>query len=153
MKNLIQITTLLIVTLFISSGVVLSKEIPVKIKPASKITTSNLDLQEGDLLQFVVLEDILINSKPYIEKGQIVTGTVTSLEENNYLAQPAKIYIENFKTTNVNNESVKLKGIVYKTGNNHQVLGEFIFFDLMRGGEVQIKPEKDEFTIYLKESL
>jgi hypothetical protein len=144
---------LTIMALALVQNIVLSKEIPVKIKPVCKITTCNLNLKEGDTLDFVVADDVFINSKLYIKKGQAVSGVATSLKDNNYLIIPAKIYIENFRTTNVENHRVKLKGIIYKSGNDHHVFGEIFVFDLLRGGEVQITPEKDEFTIYVEENL
>lgn len=139
--------------LIVFSGSLKAKEIAVKIKPACKITTSNLDLKEGDLLDFVISEDVYIKSSPYLKKDEKVTGLVTNLEDNNYLSQPAKIHIENFRTVDVKNSPVKLNGIIYKSGNDHHVLGEFVFFEYLRGGEVQINPEKDEFILYIEENL
>ena len=130
-----------------------ASEFPVKIKPVHKISTSNLDLKEGDSLEFVTSEAVLINSKPYINKGELVTATVTSLEDNGYLAQPAKLYLENFRTVSAKNTPIKLKGIIYKSGNDHRVFGEVFTFQFLRGGEVHITPEKDEFTIYVEENL
>lgn len=146
---------ILILTAFliIFNGFAAAKEVAVKIKPEYKITTSNLDLKEGDILDFTVCEDVFVKSAPYIKKGQKVTGMVTSIQDNDYLVTPAKIYIENFRTHDVNNSPVKLKGIVYKSGNDHHVICEFIILELFRGGEVQIKPQKDVFTIYAEENL
>lgn len=142
---------------------VISKEITVKIKPASKITTSDLLLKNGDDVEFIVSEDVFLNSKVYLKKDEKVDGIITELVNNNYILQPAELYIENFKTKNVNNVAVKLNGVIYKKGNEHQVFGEIlgiiplgigdILLSFVRGGEVQIKPEKDEFTIYLEEKL
>ena len=139
--------------LLLTTQSVLTKEIPIKIKPIQKITTSNLSLQEGDSLDFAICEDVLINSKLHLKKGAQVQGVITELEDNDYVLKPAKLYIENFRTTTASGMPVKLKGIVYKSGNEHQVFGEFLIFDLLRGGEVQIKPRKDEFTLYTEDNL
>lgn len=153
MKKLILFCFILLT----SQQMLWAKEFPVKIKPVQKITTSNVDLREGNSLDFVVSEDVLINSNIYLPKGQKVNGTVTSIEENNFLVQPAKLYAENFRTTSINNKQVKLKGLVYKSGNEHQFFGEFVLAQIVqmfiRGGEVQIKPKKDEFTLYVEENL
>lgn len=153
MKKLIVLFITAVCLSLITLGTAMAAETPVKIKPSSKITTSNTTLQEGDLLEFVVAEDVFSGSSLCLKKGQKVTGTVTSLDDNNYLSQPAHLYIENFKTVNSKNDPVKLKGIIYKSGNDHHIMGEFVFFEMLRGGEVQINPEKDEFTIYLEENL
>ena len=149
MKKIILFSALILT----SQQIIWAKEFPVKIKPLQKITTSNIDLKEGDSLDFIISEDVLINSKLYLKRGEKVQGIITGLEDNNYVVQPAKLYIENFKTTTENGMPLKLKGIIYKSGNDHQVFGEFIIFDLLRGGEVQIKPAKDEFTLYVEENL
>jgi len=145
------ILTLLLLSIAVPSA--WAKEVPVKIKPVQKITTSNFSLQEGDSLDFVISENVLINSKLQLKKGTQVQGIITELEDNDYIIKPAKLYIENFRTTTENGMPVKLKGIIYKSGNEHQVFGEFLIFDLLRGGEVQIKPEKDEFTLYAEDNL
>lgn len=144
---------LLIILCLMFSQSIFAKEIPVKIKPAFKITTSNLDLKEGDCLEFIISNDVFINSKISFKKGQKVYADVTSLEDNGFLVQPAKLYIENFRTINGQNHQVKLNGIIYKTGNDHHMFTEFFVFDVLRGGEVHIKPEKDEFTIYAEDNL
>lgn len=148
----IRILVVLILSVIISN-VVGAREIPVKIKPIHKITTSNLDLKEGDCLEFATSEDIYINSKTKIEKGQMVYADVTALEDNGFLVQPASLYIENFRTNDTHNNAIKLKGLIYKTGNDHHIFTDFFVFDVLRGGEVQIKPEKDEFTIYFEDNL
>jgi len=144
---------LTLICVFCSTQVAFSKEIPVKIKPMQKITTSNLLVKEGDSIDFVVSEDVLINSELRLKKGERVQGIITGLEDNDFVVKPAKLYIENFRTTTVSGKPIKLKGIIYKSGSEHRVFGEFLIFDLLRGGEVQIKPEKDEFTIYIEENL
>lgn len=130
-----------------------SREIPVAIKPVCKITTSNLNLQEGDSVNFTVINDIVKDSKIYIKKGEQVTGTIISIEDNDYLYKPATLYADYFTTKNADGSIVKLSGIIYKKGNDHWMITQFIPvpLTLLRGGEVQIKPKKDIFTLILKE--
>lgn len=146
MKNLI----LLIVFIFVAQSA-FAQEIPVRIKPLKKITTSNIDLKEGDEVDFVIVEDVLINSKTHIKAGEPVTGIITTIEENNILAKPAKLYIENIKTKNIDGQRVNLKGLVYKSGNDHNEIMEFLNPEIVRGGEVQILPKKDEFIVYISQ--
>lgn len=144
--------SLLVFFLFLNQSVI-AKDIPVKIIPANKITTSTANIQEGDSVNFLTADDIFINSSVYIKKGTPVKGTITSIEDNDYLYVPATLYAENFVTKNVDGKLVKLSGIVYKAGNNHWELTQFIPipFVYLRGGEVQIKPKKDTFILLLKE--
>lgn len=136
---------------FSSSAV--AKEIPVKIKPVCKITTANVNLNEGDSVDFTVAENVFVNQKLTIHKGQKVSGIITSLTDNGYMVQPAKLYIENFKTQNAEGKPIKLSGFIYKSGNKHEEIMEFFNPEFIRGGEVQIKPENDEFTIYVEDNL
>lgn len=145
---------LLVIILFIGK-ISFAKEMPVHIKPVSKITTSNVNLQEGDSANFVIKDDVLINSKLYLKKNTPVSGIITSLEENDYQYKPATLYIDNFVAKDVNNKTVKLKGIIYKKGNDHWMITQFIPLPLtiLRGGEVQIKPKKDVFTLILEDNI
>lgn len=128
----------------------LAKEIPVNIVPVSKITTCNENIQEGDFIDFFVAENVNVKSKIFIPKGQKVRGTLTTLEDNDILLKPASIYIEDFKTTDINGKEVNLNGIVYKKGNDHSLFKEIILIDFIRGGEVFLTPEKDKFTLFLE---
>lgn len=130
-----------------------SAEIPLKIKPVSNITTSNLRLQNGDCIEFTVAENVIIDKKIEFNQGQRVYATITSREENGFMNQIASLYIENFYTKDCSGKKNKLKGIVYKEGRSHDVINGFlpIVDILIRGGEVQIKPDKDSFTIYLEQ--
>lgn len=147
-----KITLLLIIFLNLSNFGY-AKELAVKIKPVVKITTSNVNLKEGDNVEFCTVEDVYLNSKTKISKGQKVVGIITSIDDNNYFVEPAKLYIENFKTFDSENRLVDLNGVIYKIGSDHHILTDFFLFDLLRGGEVQIKPNKDEFIIYTEGSL
>lgn len=146
----------LLLILSVIGQISIAKEIPVNIKPVSKITTSNVNLQEGDCVNFVITDDVFINSKLYLKKNEPVSGIITGLEENGYLYKPANIYIDNFATKNNGEKAVKLRGIVYKEGNNHWMITQFIPFPctVLRGGEVQIKPKnkKDVFTLILEDN-
>lgn len=144
---------LLLILLFIGQFAC-AKEIPVNIKPINKITTSNVNLQEGDSVNFVVTDDVFVGSKVCIKKNEPVSGIITSLEENDYLYKPAALYMDNFVAATVNGKTTKLKGIVYKKGCDHSMLTQFIPFPFywLRGGEVQIKPQKDTFTLILEDN-
>ena len=132
---------------------VLAAEIPVKLEPLSKITTSKGSLQEGDSITLSIAENVYSNSRLFIKKGELATGIITSLENNDFTAQPASIYAEQFRTKSVDGKMVKLKGIVYKSGRTHSFVTQYLEngFQLIRGGEAKIVPKKDSFTLFWDE--
>lgn len=119
-----------------------------------KITTSNVNLKEGDEINFALSKDIYVNSKLYARKDEKVTGLITSLEPNGFACKEASIYVENFKTKNVDGKEIKLDGIIYHKGRTHWMFTQFvpILPTFIRGGEVQITPE-DTFELIMKEQL
>lgn len=141
-----------IVLVFILGQVVFAKTIPVQIKPAVKVVTSGIKLQEGDSIPFVILNDVYLDSKLYLYSGEKVLGTITNLKPNNFLYEPAEIYIENFYTMDTTGKSVKLDGIIYKKGNDFAMITQFIPFPCfaIKGGKVRFNPKKDVFTLYLE---
>lgn len=143
---------MLIAIIFILGQSVFAKSIPVQIKPADKISTAGSKVQEGDVVDFVVLNDVYKNSKLYLYGGEKVLGTITSLKSNNFLYEPAEIYIENFSTIDTTGKSVKLDGIIYKKGNDFSMITQFIPFPCfaLKGGQARLRPNKDVFTLYLE---
>lgn len=140
----------LLISLIFMSQSVLAKEVAVKVSPAVKLTTSNMKIMQGDKTEFFVTEDVKISPAVYLKKGDKVSGVVTSREENGFLGQVATIYIENLYAVNSDGKRIKLKGVVYKRGTCHDVINGFLepFVVIIRGGEVQMEPNKDIFTVY-----
>lgn len=145
-----KILFLLIILIF--GKPIFAKTIPVQIKPAVKVVTSGIKLQEGDNIPFVIINDVYIDSKLYLYGGEKVLGTITNLKQNNFLYEPAEIYIENFHTIDTTGKSVKLDGIIYKKGNDFGMITQFIPFPCfaIKGGQARLKPKKDVFTLYLE---
>lgn len=145
-------TLLLSVLFFMVNSLVWAKDIPVQLEATSKISTANVNMQEGDNLNLVVVDDVYLDSKLYIAKGTAVVGVITSLVNNNFTCQEASIYAESFRVKTVDGKIVKLKGIVHKEGRNHSLVTQYlpIGYHLIRGGEAEILPQKDVFTLYLE---
>ncbi|MBR1942906.1 hypothetical protein IJ843_04145 [bacterium] len=133
---------------------VFAAETTIKITPAKVYSTCQKTPQEGDILEFVTVEDI-----GNIKKGTLVTGLLTERVENGFSGQVASLYVEQFK---VNGK--KINGILYQKGNPHEVY--FQYYDWLcalplkifnpegsyvRGGEAFLKPNKDIFTMYLED--
>lgn len=135
-----------------STQIAYSKDVLVQIRPVEKITTSNPNLKEGDSLNFVVDKDVYLNSKLYLKRGEQVVGIITSLEENGFTCKEASIYVENFRVKNTDGKEIKLNGIIYQKGRDHALFTQFLPLvpELIRGGEVQVDPEKDTFMLYLE---
>lgn len=141
-----------IAIIFVVGQSVFAKTIPVQIKPAEKISTAGSKVQEGDIVSFVIVNDVYQSSKLYIKSGEKVSGTITGLKPNNFLYEPAEIYIENFSTKDLTGKSVKLSGIIFRKGNDYGNITQFIPFPCfaIKGGQVRLKPKKDVFTLYLE---
>lgn len=135
--------------LFLTSCV-FAKDIPVKLVPVVKVSTSNLLLQEGDEVEFFIAEDVPLKRRKLL-RNQVVTGVITIIRDNNYYSEPAEVCIENLRLKS--DSRVSLSGVIYKKGNEHAKFGDFFKIPIVRGGEVQIKPEKDVFTVYIEENL
>ncbi len=136
------------------AGRVYAKEVEISVYSPVKITTSNLDLKEGDRIEFETVQDTYLNSKLYLKKDEKTLGVITSLEDNGFCCKEAAIYAENFRIKNVDGKTIKLNGIIYKKGRTHWMFTQFlpIIPELIRGGEVQIT-EKDRFNLYIEDNL
>lgn len=142
----------LLIVLLLFPSHVFAKDIIVKIYAPKKISTSNINLQDGDYVEFKILSDVVLNSNLYIKKDESVSGLVTDMHDNQFGSKEASVYIENFTVKNTVGKTINLDGFIYKKGNNHwmyiQVFPGLHLF--VRGGEVQIRP-KDTFDLYIKE--
>lgn len=134
--------------IFTIAGTAQAQTETIKVTPAETISTTRKNqLNEGDFVNFKVVEDY-----ETIKKDEIVTGVVTSIEENGFAGKEAQVLIENFKH---NNEP--LYGEIYLHGNVHKKLNEFVdssfsgFPIWMRGGEVIARPNEQTFLLYTRE--
>jgi hypothetical protein len=150
-KNLFKITSLILL-LISTNNFVTGQEYPIEIKPIYKITTSNSLIQEGDKVEFEILNDSKLGNLNLLQ-GQKVHATLICREENSFLGKPASLYFDNFYTLN-GTKKIKFKGILYRQGTAHDIASGFlteIFASFIRGGEAQIKPNKHKLTIFVEE--
>lgn len=136
------------VTLICLSNTAFAQNIQIKVTPETTITTAGKNsLNEGDYVNFKVIEDT-----PILKADDIVTGVVTSIEDNGFAGKEAQVVIENFRSG-----ELTIEGEIYLHGNSHKKLNEFVdtsfssFPILMRGGEVVAKPGKQYFLLYIKD--
>lgn len=145
----------LIALLFFAQQV-FANEVVVKVTPKIKYSTCKNIPQVGDFIDFVTTEDVA-----GIKKGTLVQGLLTEKEDNGFAGKVASYYIEQFKVNGKN-----LSGTIYQKGNPHQIYFDYfdwlfafpvklLFLDetlsYVRGGEAFLIPEKDVFTLYLKD--
>ncbi len=133
----------------------LDGEAPVRITPLKKITTSNPLLKEGDFVEFVVVSDVKITDNFQLNKGEKAVGMITKLVDNGFNGDVATVLIDQFEIKRESGEKYLFHGQIKKEGKNHDkaigaynyVLGPAAFW--IRGGEVQMKPKRDTYTIYM----
>lgn len=138
-----------ILTLIAFAQVTLAQETAIQITPEKEYKTSNNSIKEGDTLNFVLVNDV-----KNFKKGTTVTGLVTEVVNNGFGGKCATVYLEQFEL-----QGKKLNGIVYQKGNAHPIFfeyfsgvdGQSLGFSPFRGGEVFLRPNKDIFTLYLKD--
>lgn len=139
-KQLITICALLLTGLSC-----IAEEIPVTITPLEKISTADKNLHEGDTVEF---KDI--------KTGEIITGIIKELIPNGFAGEQAALLINNFK---YKNSSKKLNGEVFIKGGEHkkyQDMAEAGFapvIGIIRGGEVILKPNKSEITVFFSDYI
>ena len=128
-----------------SVNIVLAEKVMVKVTPAQTITTAKKNsLSEGDYVDFKTTE----TTKAF-KQGEIITGVVTSLEDNGFAVQEARAVIEHFRS-----KDKFLEGEIYLRGGQHKKLGEFVEHSLpecsiwLRGSEIIVKPGEQEFILY-----
>lgn len=126
----------LLLTLLSLSLPALAEKTLINITPVEKITTAKDEINEGDYVNFKVLNS-----------DKIVRGLVVKYEQNSWLGKEAILVIDQFRDME---SGESLEGTISIKGNQHNQAGElFTWFDLwIRGGEVTILPDKDVFSLW-----
>lgn len=133
--------------------------IKIKIKSKKLISTKNLD-GEGQIVDFVVAEDVIVNDKIIIPKESVIQARVETISPNMSRGIPADLVIGSFKYKKYN-----LDGEISKTGANRlywilpiAFAANTIFFGsgyilwAIRGGHAKFKPNQI-FEINLPEDI
>lgn len=134
------------------------EKIPIKLQISKAITTKNNEISEGQLIDFVVREDVKYNHKVVIPKGTKVTAVVQTYQSRGMNGIPGIIVLDNFKIPNVNNS--RLKSIYIKRGQDRSyivfpikwalTLIPFAGYstNLILGGHAQIKKKHNVIIYY-----
>ena len=120
----------------------------IKVSPLNYHTTRK-NLAEGDIIDFILIEDTKIENITY-KKGTTIKARIETLSQNGAYGVPADLVVGNFTLPNkkVLNGQIERQGAnralwVYPVG---YTLTCFFFIGLpiftIRGGHVKLKPEK-----------
>lgn len=135
------------------------KYLTVKISSVENISTANLE-QEGQILDFYVLNDVKNNETLIIPEKAKIRGRVENISPNDINGIPADLIVGSFNYHNGDKE-ISLDGQIVKTGANRVywvqplaytagcfLIGADILVSLIKGGHAKIN--KDEiFEIFL----
>ena len=130
--------------------------IPVKLSILNEIK-SEKDIQEGQILEFKVVENVIYHREKLVSKGSLATARVETIIDNGMNGIPASIILGDFKVGNL--KSSRLSTDYEKYGMDFSLLvfplkwaltplpptGSLTNF--IKGGHVRIK-ERDTITIF-----
>ena len=123
--------------------------IPIKLSILEEVSTKKF-LNEGELLNFKIIENVILNGETIVKKGEIIQGRIENIITSGMNGFPAEITIDNFKIPNI--DSSKLISTYTKTGFNRCY---FVFplkwaltpipfagsvTNFIKGGHARIKP-------------
>lgn len=123
--------------------------IKIKIKSKKLISTKNI-AEEGQIVDFIVAEDVIVNDKIIIPKNSVIQARVETISPNMSKGVPADLVIGSFKYKNYN-----LDGEISKTGANRlywvlptAFIMNTLFFGCgyvlwaIRGGHAKFRPNQ-----------
>jgi|GEM_PF-3603066 len=148
-------------------------DIEITVSSTSKISTEHVhfesfkskhtgsgDIDIGENVRFMIVNDVKKDGKVLIRKGTPVQAIIGSIVPSSNRGVPAEVMVERFITRDVNGNRVALAGEVRKRGINLYLLytilaiagapftfGASELFLYLHGGQAKIKPG-DEFTVY-----
>lgn len=145
-----------------------AEKIPVRLENTAMISTHKDEVELGDLVPFKVVNDVYLNNKIYIKKDTKVVGFVDFVQENGWAGSGAEIKFKKFVTKNVQNEVVTINYPITLDGNaerfaattNYATTQSPLYlsfmgtissaFMLVRGHELEIKPQKAVFSVFIE---
>ena len=128
-----------------------SDAVVVRLRPKTKISTHSR-LKDGDVVKFVVAQNIVYNGKIVLKKNSEVSAVVENISPNDRYGVPANLVISRFTTEALPKKT--LDGEINRQGKNHSVwvyplsyflmpfFGAGIGTTFIRGGNVSIPPDE-----------
>jgi len=149
-----------------------AEKIPVKITPIQIISTNHDEIEVGDWIKFVTVNDIFLNDKVYIKKDTDIVGIVDFVHQNGWGGDSAEICFKTFYTQDVNNKKIVISYPLDINGNlematntrdvasqgltslkyihsltNIPFIRDAAF--ILRGAEIFVEPDTRIFNIFL----
>lgn len=134
---------------------VYAEKIPVSIAPLQAISTNYDEIETGDYITFVIVNDVYTDGKLYLKKGTPVEAFVDFFHPNGWVGDSAEIKIKTFETTDsmgkkvIINYPLDLNGYTLKANDIKQYLS-WVFTSLIRGSEIYIEPDTKIFNIFIE---
>ncbi|MBA3715402.1 MAG: hypothetical protein H0W76_23595 [Pyrinomonadaceae bacterium] len=126
----------------------------------SVVTTEEISSKtatEGDLVNFKIEDDLVVNNQIVIAKGTLAKGTISAAEKSGRLGKGGKLGIKVESTTTVDNQKIKLRASQGKqgddkTGTTIALIALFgVFGFLKKGNNAKIK-EGTKIKVYTDEA-
>ena len=126
----------------------------------SVVTTEEISSKtatEGDLVNFKIDDDLVVNNQIVIAKGTLAKGTISAAEKSGRLGKGGKLGIKVDSTTTVDNQKIKLRASQGKqgddkTGTTIALIALFgVFGFLKKGNNAKIK-EGTKIKVYTDEA-
>lgn len=145
-----------------------AEKIPVKITPIQVISTHHDQLEVGDLIKFVTVNDVYTDDSLYIKKNTVVAGIVDFVHPNGWCGDSAEIVFKKFYTNDINNKKVCINSNLDLNGNSEMAnstgtiaglnigcyLSEIIniphVFFVFRGPELRVEPDTKIYNIFIE---
>ncbi len=96
------------------------EKVPVKLQIKTPISTKNEAISEGQIIDFIIKEDVKHNYKTIVPKGTVVSAEVQTYMSRGMNGIPAVLILDDFEIKNI--EKAKLKGTYIKKGQNRSLL-------------------------------
>jgi hypothetical protein len=134
----------------------MNNELIIPIQPVEEISTSNDELEFGDIVEFKIIRNVYKKGTLYIKSETPIYGIIDSIDENGWCADNAAIYFKEFKTKDVNNNKITIKAdlkidgfeiLKFKSVRQKQFFNYFSTF--IRGKEVDIKDSDRDIKFVL----
>jgi len=133
-----------------------ASRIPVKITPTQIISTNKDEIEVGDWIQFVVVNDVKINGELYLKRDTQMTGVVDFIHPNGWFGDSAQVTLKTFYATDSNNKKITINSPLIIDGtlkeiNDYKDFTKAIGACLSRGQEIFVEPDTKTYNIFMEQ--
>ena len=152
MKKLIFSLILIVIT-FLPA---FAEKIPVKLMPLQLLSTEHDEIDVGDWIEFMVVNDVYAKDKCVLKKGSHIIGVVDFVNPNGWGDDDAEIRFKEFKVADCSgknceiNSSLKIKIEDEDADTIARKLWYYVIRPV-RGAEIFIEPDAKTFNIFIEQ--